>query len=98
VQTCTRCHAQSSDDDILCVNCQAVLAEWSETAVALRELQANSRVLAIRIFSHDDCCPACREYFGTYEKDKVPALPVQGCSNEDGCRCFYSPFLDTLYP
>ncbi len=98
MQTCTRCHAQSPDDAINCVSCQADLSQWSETAVALKELKANPRVKAIRIFVQDTCCPACRDYGGTYEKDNVPMLPVQGCSHEDGCRCFYQPMLEEVYP
>lgn len=98
MQTCSRCHTQSPDEAVTCPNCQANLEEWSESAVALRELQANPRVRAIRIFVQDDCCPNCKKAFGAYPKDKVPKLPFEGCSHDDGCRCFYAPILDVIYP
>jgi hypothetical protein len=25
-------------------------------------------------------------------------LPVEGCSHALGCRCFYQPVLDEIYP
>lgn len=98
MQTCTRCYTQSPDDAVNCEKCGADLQEWSETAVALKELQANPRVTAVRIFVQDDSCPTCQKIYGTYEKDKVPHLPVEGCSHEHGCRCFYAPMLSEIYP
>jgi hypothetical protein len=70
----------------------------SETAVALQKFQANSRVQYVRIAVNQDCCPACQAAQGAYPKDQVPTLPIPGCSHALGCRCFYQPFLDDLYP
>lgn len=98
VQTCSLCHAQSPDAARLCVNCQAELSVYSETAVALKSMRANDRVAAIRVSVSHDCCPICRQIEGVYSKDDAPHLPVEGCSHNLGCRCFYTPILDVLYP
>ncbi len=98
MQICTRCSASSPDDAVHCANCSADLSQWSETSVALKQMQANPRVSAIRIFVQNDCCPQCQKAFGVYEKDKVPHLPVEGCSHANGCRCFYAPILNQIYP
>jgi hypothetical protein len=98
VQTCSRCQTQSPDDAINCTNCGVVLQEWSEIAVALKDLQANPRVSAIRVLIQDDCCPTCQKAYGTYAKNDVPKLPVEGCSHENGCRCFYAPVLTEIFP
>jgi hypothetical protein len=98
MQTCTKCSKQSPDSVAHCVNCQADLSEWSMTSVARINFQTNPRVRYIRIVVSDTCCPACRELHGAFAKDNVPALPVPGCSHPQGCRCFYQPFLDEIYP
>jgi hypothetical protein len=98
MQTCSRCNTQSHDDVIFCPKCQADLREYSQTAVALKGFQVNPRVSGVRIQAYDDACPACREYFKAYEKGEVPALPIQGCSHENGCRCFYAPILTEIFP
>jgi hypothetical protein len=94
VQTCSKCNASSPDDAHFCTVCNADLAEFSETSVALRNLQANPRVLAIRVTVAEDSCPHCYELLKTYPKDRVPRLPHEGCSHELGCRCFYEPVLE----
>ncbi len=94
MQTCSRCNASSPDDASTCVNCSSDLKEYSMTAVALKRLQANPRVSAIRISVGYDACPYCYELLKTYAKDKVPHLPHAGCSHEHGCRCFYEPVLE----
>lgn len=98
MQTCTKCLTQSPDDFKICPTCQANLAEFSFTAVARKRLQDNSRVKGIRISVADDSCPTCQKMQGAYAKDQVPALPVEGCSHENGCRCFYEPILEDAYP
>lgn len=67
-------------------------------AVALEHLRTNPRVKNIRLVVSDDSCPSCRTAEGTYAKDHAPVLPHQGCSHERGCRCFYEPMLDEIYP
>lgn len=98
MQTCTICHTQSPDTSRLCGNCQADLKENSVTAVALKRLLSNHRVQNVRLVVAHDCCPACQEAEGTYPKDRVPILPVEGCSHACGCRCFYEPMLSEIYP
>jgi hypothetical protein len=70
------------------------MEEFSTTAVALKHLQENPRVKAVRVTVADDACPYCYELLKTYPKDKVPRLPHESCSHENGCRCFYEPVLE----
>ena len=98
MQTCSRCNTESSDSIAICPTCQADLREFSKTAVALKRFQDNPRVSAVVLVVHGDACPACQEIQGTYPKDQVPTLPVEGCSHENGCRCFYQPVLETIFP
>jgi hypothetical protein len=98
MQTCSLCYTQSSDSVAICPKCQVELREYSTTAVALKRFQNNSRVLTIRLAIPDDACPACHAVEGTYAKDKAPILPVEGCSEPNGCRGFYEPVLDEIYP
>lgn len=98
MQTCTNCNAQSPDTVQYCVQCQADLNQYSTSAVTLHRFQQNPRVIAIRISVGHDCCPACQEAEGAYAKDQVPKLPIEGCSHALGCRCFYQPVLDDIYP
>jgi hypothetical protein len=98
MQTCSQCNAQSADSASHCVNCGAELKEYSTTAVARQEFEKNPRVKYVRLLVAADSCPACEALEGTYEKDAVPVLPVEGCSHENGCRCFYQPYLTTIFP
>jgi hypothetical protein len=78
----------------VCGNCQADLNEYSATSVALKRLQANPRVRAIRVSVANDACSHCYGLMKTYPKDQVPSLPHAGCSHPNGCRCFYEPVLE----
>lgn len=98
MQTCSKCHIQSPDAAKKCLNCGEDLTQWSETSVALTRLQVNPRVIYVRISVSENCCPACRQAEGAYAKEFAPILPVEGCSHEYGCRCFYQPVLDSIYP
>ena len=75
-------------------------AEWENSAAAhsLKRLQANPRVKYIVIAAPADACPACQQLAGTYAKDQVPRLPVESCSYRLGCRAYYMPYLDDIYP
>jgi len=86
------------DEILSCPKCGADMHELSTTAVAIKEYQANPRVGIIRVHVNDDACPACAQLQGAYPKDKVPRLPVEGCSHKDGCRCFYAPALTEISP
>ncbi len=98
MQTCSLCYAQSPDSALTCVSCQADLTEYSTTAVALKRFKANPRIRYVRIAVAGDACPECQRYQRAYPKDQVPALPIEGCSHEYGCRCFYEPILDEMFP
>jgi len=98
VQICSQCNAQSPDTATHCVSCQADLRQVSKTAVALQRFRVNPRVKNVRLVVAHDCCPACRQAEGTYQKDQAPSLPVEGCSHSLGCRCFYEPMLSEIYP
>lgn len=98
MQTCSKCHNSSPDTASLCTVCQAELSQFSTTSVALKRFQANARVKNVRLVVSTNCCPACREIEGTYEKNEAPYLPVEGCSHARGCRCFYEPMLNDIYP
>jgi len=52
----------------------------------------------VRILASDDSCPVCKAFEGAYEFDKVPELPLEGCSHPLGCRCHYEPVLDRFGP
>ncbi len=98
MQTCSKCNALSPDEAKNCVNCGANLSEFSTTAVARQRFQINPRVNSVRIIVMHNACPACKEIEGTYQKDALPTLPVEGCSHARGCRCFYQPNLEVIYP
>jgi hypothetical protein len=98
VQECTLCHTQSPDTERYCVNCHADLHEYSSTAVALQQFRQNPRIYAVRIVVSPDSCPVCERVRGTYALDEVPALPVEGCTNPQGCNCKYVPMVGEIYP
>lgn len=98
MQTCSRCNTQSPDTVLTCPTCGADLKEAATTAVTLRKFQENPRVTAVNVIVHADACPVCQEIQGTYPKDRVPKIPVEGCSHENGCRCFYQPLLEEIFP
>ena len=98
MQTCSQCNAQSLDSALQCSNCGADLKEFSTTAVARKKFEGNPRVKFVRVLVAADACPACQAQEGTYQKDAVPVLPIEGCSHGTGCRCFYQPYLTTIFP
>lgn len=98
MQTCSLCHTQSPDTARYCLNCQADLSEFSTANAALKRFRENPRVTRVYLSIAVDACPACQQMQGAYPKDKAPKLPVPGCSHSEGCRCFYEPMLDEIYP
>jgi hypothetical protein len=72
--------------------------ETSNAAQVLKRLQANPRVKYIVLAVPIDACPVCKKLAGAYRKDKVPPLPVDVCSHPLGCRAYYIPNLDVIYP
>jgi hypothetical protein len=98
MQICSHCKTSASDTAQECPNCKSDLTEFSMTAVSLKKLIDNPRVFAINLETADDACPACQAAQGTFTKDNVPTLPIEGCSDANGCRCFYQPMLTEIYP
>ena len=98
MQTCSICNAQSSDIEKNCVNCGRNLSEYSSTAVARRKFVENHRVRLVRLVVAADACPVYTklQLINTY--NSVPELPIKGCSQNMGCRCFYEPTLNNIYP
>ena len=98
MQTCSECNAKSPDSALFCTQCNAELPQNTTQLAALKKYQENDRVKYVHLIASDDSCPACREFAGAYEKDGAPPLPIEACSHEYGCRCFYLPFLTEIYP
>ena len=98
MQICSKCLTQLVDDVEVCTGCGADMREWSNTAVSLKKMQENNRITYVRVAVNHDCCPACRDAEGAYAKDAAPRLPIAGCSYSLGCRCFYQPVLDEIFP
>ena len=72
--------------------------EDSPAAQSLKRMIANSRIKYIVIVVPEDACPACQNLTGTYPKDQVPRLPFEKCSHPLGCRSYYLPYLDEIFP
>lgn len=70
----------------------------SNAAQVLARLQANPRIKFITVAVPADACPVCRELAGTYAKEKAPRLPVELCSHPLGCRAYYIPSLEDIFP
>lgn len=73
---------------------------WSESraAQALKRMQENPRIKYVVIIAPANACPACQGLVGTYPKDEVPRLPIEYCSNPNGCTAYYLPYLQDIYP
>ncbi len=72
--------------------------ETSEAAKSLERMRLNPRIKYIVVVVPEDACPACQNLTGTYPKDQVPRLPLEECSHPLGCRSFYLPYLDEIFP
>ena len=72
--------------------------ESSRAAQSLKRMQANPRIKYVVVIVPGDACPACQNLTGTYPKDEAPRLPVESCSNPNGCCSYYLPYLDEIYP
>ena len=72
--------------------------ESSPAAQSLERMKANSRIKYIVVIVPEDACPACQNLTGTYPKDQVPRLPIEECSHPHGCRSYYLPYLDEIFP
>jgi DTW domain-containing protein YfiP len=72
--------------------------ETTPAAQSLERMKANPRVKYVVIVVPEDACPACQNLTGTYPKDQVPRLPIEQCSHPLGCRSYYLPYLDEIFP
>jgi hypothetical protein len=72
--------------------------ESSPAAQSLERMLANPRTKYIVVIVPEDACPACQNMTGTYPKDQVPRLPIEKCSHPLGCRSYYLPYLDEIFP
>lgn len=72
--------------------------ETSSAYQSLIKIQENPRVKYVVVIAPANACPACQNLVGTYPKDKAPRLPVESCSHPLGCRSYYLPYLDEIYP
>jgi hypothetical protein len=87
-----------SDLSIKLTDRSADLWENSPAAHSLERMKANSRIKYIVVVVPEDACPACQNLTGTYPKDQVPHLPYEQCSHPRGCRAYYAPYLDEIFP
>ncbi len=65
---------------------------------ALQKIIDGGIATRVRILTNHDSCPVCKSVEGAYDFDKVPELPLEGCSHPAGCRCHYAPVLDLFGP
>ncbi len=64
--------------------------------VQLREYQQESSIIkGVMIQCAKDSCPTCRKHQGKMYRltrlDRIPELPIPGCTHEMGCRCTLIP-------
>jgi hypothetical protein len=72
--------------------------EYSPAAQSLERMKVNPRIKYVVVVVPEDACPACQNLTGTYPKDQVPRLPIEECSHPLGCRSYYLPYLDEIFP
>jgi hypothetical protein len=77
---------------------EAVADRMAKAEEALQRMQENPRISKVVVSVPADACPTCLELFGTYPKDQAPKLPMDACTHPLGCRSFYQPFLEEIYP
>ena len=77
---------------------EAVAKRMAEADAALKRMQENPRISKIVVVLPADACPACMEVFGTFSKDETPRIPMDSCTHPLGCRSYYQPFIEELYP
>ncbi len=100
MRECAVCNTKTDDHILECPNCGADLATESVRARALKAILESPRASHVFIVAPDHACPVCRDSQGTYAKDsgQIPALPHEGCSCPDGCRCRYEPLVVEVGP
>jgi hypothetical protein len=57
-------------------------------------MRARGALQGIKIITAPDSCSACQALADTvYHPDQTPIIPIEQCSNRQGCRCTYSPMM-----
>lgn len=56
----------------------------------LKGYSENECITRVEIMCNDDSCQKCKAAAGEYLLKEAPLLPIDGCTNEDGCRCSYN--------
>jgi hypothetical protein len=100
MRECVVCFTKSEDHVLICPKCGSDLQVDSVTARALNDILANPRATGVFIAAPDHACPACRRAQGTFYKgaDRIPQIPIAGCSCADGCTCRYEPLVVEVGP
>lgn len=70
----------------------------SKAVQSLKRMRENPRIKYVVVIAPANACPACQQLVGTYPKDQTPRLPIEYCSNPNGCRSYYLPYLQDIYP
>ncbi len=100
MRECAICHTKSEDHVVVCPKCRADLKKDSISARALQSILASPRATAVYVVAPDHACPACRRAQGTFAKDsnRIPEIPIEGCSCPNGCTCRYEPLVVEVGP
>ncbi len=61
----------------------------------LKDYSENEFITRVEIMCQDDSCRVCKAVAKrTYPLNKAPLIPIDGCTNESGCRCCYTPVVE----
>lgn len=70
----------------------------AELQASIKQLKDNPRVRDIRVIVPANACPVCQAIAGTYQKDNLPQLPPEGCSDPNGFEGYCQPMLKEIFP
>jgi hypothetical protein len=68
----------------------SVIIQKKESQETLQGYRENECITGVEIMCNDDSCRKCKAAAGEYLLKEAPLLPIDGCTNEDGCRCSYN--------
>lgn len=100
MRECGVCGTYTEDHVVICPNCGADLNLDSVRARALKHIMESPRASHVFVAAPADACPICVKGQGTWPKDsaKLPVLPHEGCSCDNGCVCRYEPLVVEVGP
>lgn len=100
MRQCAVCYTRTEDHVTACPKCGADLRVDSVHARSLKAIMESPRATHVFVVAPAHACPACRKAQGTYPKtsDRIPSLPVEGCSCPQGCTCQYEPLVVEVGP